>query len=70
MSTLLGLIAATSVSTQIFSTHTMAAEEQVLKELAPTGKLRVGLAYAPSPTPIFVARDGANVSGPAFDIGN
>lgn len=70
MSTLLGLIAATSVSTQILSTHTMAAEELVLKELAPTGKLRVGLAYAPSPTPIFVARDGANVSGPAFDIGN
>lgn len=68
--TLLGLIVATSVSTQILSTQVMAAEEQVLKELVPTGKLRVGVAYAPSPTPIFVARDGANVSGPAFDIGN
>lgn len=42
----------------------------MLKELVPTGKLRVGLAYAPSATPIFVAKDGANVHGPAFDIGN
>jgi len=42
----------------------------VLKELVPTGKLRVGVAYAPSPTPIFVARHGGNVHGPAFDIGN
>ncbi|CAN5116526.1 ABC transporter substrate-binding protein [soil metagenome] len=75
ISALLGLIVATCVSTQAISTQAMAAEkmaaeDQVLKELVPTGKLRVGLAYAPAPTPIFVARDGANVSGPAFDIGN
>ena len=62
---LLGLIAAICISTP-----TMAAEDQVLKELVPTGKLRVGLAYAPAPTPIFVARQGGDVSGPAFDIGN
>ena len=61
----LGLIAAICISTP-----TMAAEDQVLKELVPTGKLRVGLAYAPAPTPIFVARQGGDVSGPAFDIGN
>lgn len=72
-STLLGLIVAASVSIVpnfLIADRAMAAEEQVLKELIPTGKLRVGLAYAPSPTPIFVARDGANVSGPALDIGN
>jgi polar amino acid transport system substrate-binding protein len=53
------------------STHLMAAEEQVLKELVPTGKLRVGVAFAPAPTPIFVAKEAnGTVRGPAFDIGN
>lgn len=68
---LLGLIGAAFIATQAVSTRAMAFEDQVLKELAPTGKLRVGLAYAPSATPIFVARGSdASVSGPAFDIGN
>jgi polar amino acid transport system substrate-binding protein len=31
------------------------AEDAVVKELAPTGKLRVGIAYAPAPTPVFAA---------------
>jgi len=45
-------------------------EELALKELAPTGRLRIGLAFAPAPTPIFVARkaDGS-IHGPAFEIG-
>ena len=67
---LLGLLVATCASTQAISTPAIAIEDQVLKELVPTGKLRVGLAYAPAPTPIFVARDGASVNGPALDIGN
>ena len=29
----------------------------VMKELAPTGKLRVGVAFAPAATPLFVVRD-------------
>jgi polar amino acid transport system substrate-binding protein len=63
---LLGSIIAISLST-----HAMATEEQVLNELAPTGKLRVGVAFAPAPTPIFVAKDAdGTVRGPAFDIGN
>src|ERR1700752_1441016 len=70
ISALLGLIVATHVSALAISIPAMATEEPVLKELVPTGKLRVGLAYAPAPTPIFVARDGANVSGPALDIAN
>jgi polar amino acid transport system substrate-binding protein len=36
-----------------------AIEDNVMQQLAPTGKLRVGVAYAPSPTPIFVAKDAA-----------
>lgn len=40
------------------------------QELTPTGTLRVGLAYAPKPTPIFVTQDpdGA-VRGVALDLG-
>jgi polar amino acid transport system substrate-binding protein len=29
------------------------AEAAVMKELVPTGRLRVGIAYAPAPTPVF-----------------
>ncbi|MBN8968493.1 MAG: transporter substrate-binding domain-containing protein [Rhizobiales bacterium] len=67
---LLGLIGASLISTQTLSTQAIAVEDQVLKELVPTGKLRVGVAYAPAPTPIFVAREAGGVRGPAFDIGN
>ena len=46
------------------------AEDNVMKELVPTGKLRVGVAYAPSPTPIFVAKDAAgDVRGVPRDLG-
>lgn len=48
-----------------------AAGDDVMKELVPTGKLRVGVAYAPAPTPVFVAKDAAgNVHGIPSDIGN
>src|SRR5258708_71234 len=41
-----------------------------MNELVPTGKLRVGVAYAPAPTPVFVARDSdGNVRGVPRDIG-
>lgn len=47
-----------------------AIEDNVMQQLAPTGKLRVGVAYAPSPTPIFVAKDAAgDVHGVARDLG-
>jgi len=47
-----------------------AVEESVMKELVPTGRLRVGVAYAPAPTPIFVAKDAAGeVHGVARDLG-
>jgi polar amino acid transport system substrate-binding protein len=40
------------------------------QELTPTGTLRVGVAYAPKPTPIFVTQDSAGaVRGVALDIG-
>ncbi len=42
-----------------------------MKQLVPTGKLRVGLAYAPAPTPIFVAKDAAGeVHGVPRDLGS
>src|ERR1700761_7800165 len=42
-----------------------------MKELIPTGKLRVGVAFAPSPSPLFVvkAKDGT-VHGVTVDLGN
>jgi polar amino acid transport system substrate-binding protein len=47
-----------------------AVEDNVMKQLAPTGTLRVGVAYAPSPTPIFVAKDAAgDVHGVPRDLG-
>jgi polar amino acid transport system substrate-binding protein len=62
---LLGLMLVLSVSTGAW------AVEDVMKQLVPTGKLRVGVAYAPAPTPIFVAKDAAgNVHGVPLDLGN
>ena len=47
-----------------------AVKGSVMNELVPTGRLRVGVAYAPAPTPIFVAKDAAGeVHGVACDLG-
>jgi len=56
----------------VLSTGTWAASaaDDLMKELVPTGKLRVGVAYAPSRTPIFVAKDAAgDVHGVPRDLG-
>lgn len=64
--TLFGLVMAMSIGTSA-----IALEGDALKELAPTGKLRVGVAYAPSATPVFVARDEAGgVRGVPRDLGD
>lgn len=63
---LLGLALALSTGT-----GASAVEESIMKQLVPTGKLRVGVAYAPAPTPIFVAKDAAgDVHGVPRDLGN
>lgn len=63
--TLYGLMLVLSVGAA-----TASAADNLMKELVPTGKLRVGVAYAPSPTPIFVARDTAgDVHGVPCDLG-
>jgi polar amino acid transport system substrate-binding protein len=63
---LLGLMLVISIST-----GTAAIEDDVTKQLAPTGKLRVGIAYAPAPTPIFVAKDATgDVHGVPRDLGD
>jgi polar amino acid transport system substrate-binding protein len=63
--TLFGLMMALSIAT-----GASAIEGNVIKEFVPTGKLRVGVAYAPAPTPIFVAKDGAGeVHGVPRDLG-
>src|SRR6202042_3822403 len=65
VATLFGLLLVLSVGTGAW------AGEDVMKQLVPTGKLRVGVAYAPAPTPIFVAKDAAgNVHGIPLDLGN
>src|ERR1700681_2804400 len=62
---LFGLLLALSIST-----GAAAVGDDVRTELVPTGKLRVGVAYAPAPTPIFVAKDAAgDVHGVARDLG-
>ena len=41
-----------------------------MRELVPTGRLRVGVAFAPAPTPIFVVKDAAgDVHGVPCDLG-
>ena len=45
-------------------------EEDVMKQLVPIGKLRVGVAYAPASTPVFVVKDAAGeVRGVPRDLG-
>jgi polar amino acid transport system substrate-binding protein len=56
--------------TPSLGTGAAAVEDNVMKQLVPTGKLRVGVAYAPAPTPIFVAKDAAgDVHGVPRDLG-
>ena len=42
-----------------------------MNELIPTGKLRVGVAFAPSPSPLFVVKDADGTPrGVTVDLGN
>ena len=42
-----------------------------MKELIPTGKLRAGVALAPSPSPLFVIKDArGDVRGVTVDLAN
>jgi polar amino acid transport system substrate-binding protein len=64
VATFLGLMLVPSISM-----GASAVEDNVMKQLVPTGKLRVGVAYAPAPTPIFVAKDAAgDVHGVPRDL--
>ncbi len=45
------------------------ADAAVLKELAPTGKLRVAVAVSPSPSAQFAIRDGNTIRGVAVTLG-
>src|SRR5262245_35867531 len=66
---LLGMIFACAISSAAIS-PSMANDADVMKQLVPTGKLRVGIAYAPKPTPIFGAKDSAGeVRGVPRDLG-
>ncbi len=42
----------------------------VLSQLAPTGKLRIAIAVAPSPSAQFAIKDGAGFKGVAVTLGN
>src|ERR1700732_1956004 len=66
VATLLGLMLVLSIST-----GSSAVEDDVMQQLVPTGKLRVGVAYAPAPTPIFVTKDATgDVHGVPRDLGS
>ena len=45
------------------------ADAAVMQELAPTGKLRVAIAVAPSPSAQFAIKDGDNYRGVAVTLG-
>lgn len=45
------------------------ADAAVLKELSPTGKLRVAVAISPSPSAQFAIRDGDTIKGVAVTLG-
>jgi len=45
-----------------------AADESLMKELAPTGKLRVGVVFAPSKSLFFNVKDGERATGITADI--
>jgi polar amino acid transport system substrate-binding protein len=45
------------------------ADATVMQELAPTGKLRVAIAVAPSPSAQFAIKDGDNYRGVAVTLG-
>ena len=63
---LLGLMFVLSINTEA-----SAGQDNIMKQLVPTGKLRVGVAYAPASTPIFVAKDTAgDVHGVPRDLGS
>ncbi|WP_156404551.1 transporter substrate-binding domain-containing protein [Curvibacter sp. PAE-UM] len=48
----------------------MTTEGKLAQELTPTGKLRVGVAYAPKTTPVFVARNAdGSYRGVPLDLG-
>src|ERR1700722_14764382 len=66
VATLLGLMLVLSISA-----GAAAVEDDVMQQLVPTGKLRVGVAYAPAPTPIFVTKDATgDVHGVPRDLGS
>ncbi len=59
------------LATAIGAGSAAAVDQSAINELAPTGKLRVGIAYAPSVTPVFVTRDAAgDPHGVGFDLGS
>jgi polar amino acid transport system substrate-binding protein len=63
---LLGLLFAVSIGTQA-----TAAEESVMKELVPTGKLRVAIAVSPVPSALYVVEDARDqYRGVAIDLGS
>ncbi len=62
--------AALLVLTLALWTGAVSADDSMMKQLVPTGKLRVGVAYAPSPTPVFVVKDSTGeIRGAPKDIG-
>jgi polar amino acid transport system substrate-binding protein len=52
------------------ATGAAAAERAVVEQLAPTGTLRIGVAYAPTATPVFAVKDAAGeLHGVPRDLG-
>lgn len=68
---LCGAVLATAIGAGAAAADRGAVDRSVIDELAPTGKLRVGVAYAPHVTPLFVVKDAAGAPhGVSLDLGN
>src|SRR5258707_6423605 len=63
---LFGLMFALSIGT-----GAAAVEDSVMKELVPTGKLRVAIAVSPAPSALYVIKGGSGgYRGVAIDLGS
>lgn len=64
--------AAVALATVLLAVGTMSARADLVKELIPTGKLRVAIAVAPSPSALYAVKDGTSgkFRGVTIDLGS
>ena len=64
------ILKATGALLALLIASTASAQESSMKELAPTGTLRVGVVYAPTMSTFFVLKEGDTARGVTVDLGD